>query len=110
PAFGGNQRAVVVTVDPEKLRAQGLTLDQVTEAVNAGNAVAPPGNLRIGDRTFMVNTNVMVGPDPARELGQVPVKLGPHPVLLRDVATITAAADITAGYALVNGRRSVYML
>jgi multidrug efflux pump subunit AcrB len=110
PAFGGNQRAIVVTIDPEKLRAQGLTLDQVTEAVNSGNAVAPSGNLRIGDRMYLVNTNVMVGPDPIKELGQVPVKLGPHPVLLREVASITDAADITAGYALVNGKRSVYML
>ena len=70
PAFGGNQRAIVVTVDPEKLRAQGLTLDQVTEAVNAGNAVTPSGNLRIGDRMYLVNTNVMVGADPVRELGR----------------------------------------
>ena len=110
PAFGGNQRAIVVSVDPEKLRGQGLTLEQVTEAVSAGNAVTPSGNMRIGDRTFLVNTNVMVGREPARELGEVPVKLGEHPVLLRDIATIADGADITAGYALVNGRRSVFML
>ncbi|MFO0803691.1 MAG: efflux RND transporter permease subunit [Gemmataceae bacterium] len=110
PAFGGNQRAIVVSVDPEKLRGQGLTLEQVTEAVSAGNAVTPSGNMRIGDRTFLVNTNVMVGREPVRELGEVPVKLGEHPVLLRDVATIADGSDITAGYALVNGRRSVFML
>jgi len=110
PAFGGNQRAIVVSIDPEKLRGQGLTLEQVTEAVAAGNAVTPSGNMRIGDRTFLVNTNVMVGREPARELGEVPVKLGEHPVLLRDVATVADGSDITAGYALVNGRRSVFML
>ncbi len=110
PAFGGNQRAVVVSIDPERLRAQGLTLDQVTDAVAAGNAVTPSGNMRIGDRTYLVTNNVMVGADPVRELGVLPVRLGEHPVLLRDVATVEDSSDITAGYALVNGRRSVFML
>lgn len=110
PAFGGNQRAIVVSVNQEELRKQGITLDQVTEAVAAGNPVVPTGNLRIGDRTYLVNSNIMVGPNPVQELGQIPVKLGEHPVLLRDVATVTDGADITAGYALVNGKRSVYML
>ncbi|MBN9518366.1 efflux RND transporter permease subunit [bacterium] len=110
PAFGGNQRAVVVSIDAERLRAQGLTLDQVTEAVAAGNAVAPSGNLRIGDRAYLVTNNVMVGANPVQELGLLPVRLGEHPVLLRDVATVEDGADITAGYALVNGKRSVFML
>jgi multidrug efflux pump subunit AcrB len=110
PAFGGNQRAVVISIDPERLRAQGLTLDQVTEAVAAGNPVTPSGNMRIGDRTYLVTNNLMVGADPVRELGALPVRLGEHPVLLRDVATVEDASDITAGYALVDGRRSVFIL
>lgn len=110
PSFGGNQRSIVVTVDPDKLRGQGITPEQVSEAVNAGNAVIPGGNLRIGDRLYLVETNVMVGADPVRELGLAPVKSGEHPVLLRDVATIADSADVTAGYVLVNGKRSVYLL
>jgi multidrug efflux pump subunit AcrB len=110
PPFGGNHRAIVVSVDPEKLRSQGLTLDQVTEAVHAGNAVTPNGNVRLGDRTFLVDSNVMVGQNPIAELGQAPVKPGPNPVLLRDVADISDGADITAGYALVDGRRSVFVM
>ena len=110
PAFGGNQRAVVVSVDPDRLHDQHLTLDQITQAVADGNAVAPSGNVRLDDRTWLVNSNVMVGANPVAELGQIPVRLGANPLLLRDVATITDGSDITAGYALVNGRRSVYML
>ncbi len=110
PAFGGNQRAIVVSVNLDEVLKRGLTLDQVTEAVGAGNSVAPSGNARIGDRNFLVDTNVMVGADPVRELGEIPVIPGDQPVLLRDVATIEDGADITAGYALVNGRRSVFML
>ncbi len=110
PAFGGNQRAIVVTTDPDRLRAQGLTLDQLTDSVAQGNSVTPSGNLRIGDRMYAVTTNVMVGANPKLELGSIPVKTGEQPVFLRDVATIDDSADITSGYVLVNGRRSVYML
>ncbi len=110
PAFGGNQRAVVVSVDADKLRGQGLTLEQVTTAVAEGNAVTPSGNLRVGDRNFLVTSNVMAGGNPVAELGSLPVKLGERPVFLRDVATLKDDADITTGYSLVDGRRSVYML
>jgi multidrug efflux pump subunit AcrB len=110
PAFGGNQRAVVVSVNPDAVTKQGLTLWHVTEALNAGNPTTPSGILKDGDRQYLVTSNVMVGANPVQELGTVPVKLGEHPVLLRDVATIEDAADLTSGYALVNGRRSVYML
>jgi multidrug efflux pump subunit AcrB len=110
PAFGGNQRAIVVSLDQEKLRGQGLTAEQITEAVNQGNAVTPSGNIRIGDRTYLVISNAMVGSNPKEELGRIPVKMGEEPVFLRDIANIDDASDITAGYVLVNGRRSVYML
>jgi multidrug efflux pump subunit AcrB len=111
PAVGGNQRAIVVSVEADKLRSLGLTLEQVTDAVAAGNVVAPSGNVRIGDRLFIVTTNATAGADPVADLGQIPVRPGPNPVLLRDVAvSIKDMQDITAGYSLVNGRRSVYML
>jgi len=111
PAFGGNQRAIVVSIEPEKLKSYNLSMDVVSEALADGNVVAPSGNIRIGDRNFLVNTNAMVGQKPGEELGQIPVRLGKDPVLLRDVASsIVDAADITAGYVLVNGRRSVYLL
>ncbi len=110
PAFGGNQRAIVVSVDPDKLRGQNLTLEQVTDAVAKGNSVIPSGNVRVGDQLYLVTTNAMIGGNPAQELGGVPVKFGESPVLLRDIATIADASDITTSYALVNGRRSVYMM
>jgi multidrug efflux pump subunit AcrB len=110
PPFGGNQRTIVVSVNPEELDRQNLTLQQITDAVRAGNPVAPGGVLKIGDRQFIVDSNVMVGGNPKLELGSIPVKLGPHPVLLRDVARIDDATDITSSYVLVNGKRSVYLL
>ena len=45
------------------------------------------------------------------ELATIPIRPGASPtVYLRDVATVEDATDIPTGYALVNGRRAVYIL
>ena len=45
PPFGGNQRTVVITVDPERLRAYDMSPDDVVSALAQGNAISPSGNL-----------------------------------------------------------------
>jgi multidrug efflux pump subunit AcrB len=49
PPFGGNQRTVVIHVDPGKLRQYQMSADEVVKAVAAGNVILPAGNVRIGD-------------------------------------------------------------
>ena len=44
----------------------------------------------------------------SKRLGNIPLRLGKN-VYLRDVATIQDDTDITYGYALVNGKKSVYL-
>jgi multidrug efflux pump subunit AcrB len=107
PPFGGNQRTVVVKVDPERLRAYNLTLDALITALASGNTITPSGNLRIQDQMTIVPLNAMVK-DP-RELGSIPVRPGMD-LYLRDVAVIEDSTDVPSGYALVNGRRAVYIL
>lgn len=46
----------------------------------------------------------------AQQLGTIPIRTGEHPVFLRDVGYFQDSADAAAGYALVNGRRAVYIL
>src|SRR3974390_764229 len=48
PPFGGNQRTMVVTVSPDRLRAYTLSPDEVAQAVNNGNLLQPAGNVRTG--------------------------------------------------------------
>lgn len=114
PPFGGSQRTVVVRADPDRLRAYGVSADQVVQALTAGNTIAPSGQIRIRERMPLVPTNAMVV-QPA-ELGTIEVKPG---VYLRDVCRrdpvtdrplIEDASDIPTGYALVNGKRAVYIL
>lgn len=108
PPFGGSARSIVVDVDPERMRALGLTPDQIVEAVSSANVVSPSGNINLGDRYPIVRTNaIATGLD---ELSGVVLRRdGERSVFLRDVANVTDGADITTSYALANGRRTVYL-
>jgi multidrug efflux pump subunit AcrB len=104
--FGTNIRSIVVRIDPDKLRAYEVTPEDVVRAINEGNAVSPSGNLYIVDQMPLVPNNAMIK-DP-KEFGSIPLKPG-RDVYLRDVATVADATDINYGYALVDGRKSIYL-
>src|SRR6266705_1110384 len=107
PPFGASQRSVVVRVDPERLRAYGMSPDEVVAAVVATNPISPSGNVRIGNMIPMVPLNSVV--KKVGELERVPIRAGYPTVFLHDVATVEDASDIATGYALVNGKRTVYI-
>ena len=104
--FGPNMRSIIVNVDPQKLLDYNLTPQQVVDALASGNTIIPAGNIYVKDSMPVVANNATV--DDIRRLGDIPVKLGLN-VYLRDVATIKDDIDITYGYALVNGKKAVYL-
>jgi RND family efflux transporter MFP subunit len=107
PPFGGNQRTVVISVDPDKLHDYNLSPDDVVTALTQGHTISPSGNMRVKDQMPMVPTNALVR-DP-KELENIPLRLGQN-VYLRNVASVEVGTDIPTGYALVNGRRAVYIV
>src|SRR3954468_1730023 len=58
--FGPNMRSILVSVNPDKLRAYNLTPENVVEALGRGNSVIPAGNVYINDSMPMVPTNATV--------------------------------------------------
>lgn len=108
PPFGASQRTIVIRADPDKLRAYSMSPDEVVRAVSAGNVITPSGNVRIGDLMPMVPTNSVVGD--IKELNNVAIRSnGMRTVFLRDVASVEDSSDIQTGYALVNGKPTVYV-
>jgi multidrug efflux pump subunit AcrB len=107
PPFGGNQRSIVFKVDPAKLDAQGVSIKEVVTALSEGNAISPSGNMFIADQMPIVRVNAVVS-NP-QELGSLPIRPGSH-ICLRDVGEVKDATDIPSGFAIVNGKRTVYML
>lgn len=108
PPFGGSARSIVVNIKPDRLRAYNMTPDEIVSALTAANTISPSGNMAIGNKYPMVPLNSVVRN--IRDLESVPIRAGVYPtVFLRDVGTIQDASDIVTSYALVNGRRTVYI-
>ncbi|HEX6805812.1 MAG TPA: efflux RND transporter permease subunit [Terriglobales bacterium] len=108
PPFGGNQRTIVITVDPDRLRAYHMSPEEVVKAVSAGNIVMPAGNIRTGDLQPMVPINSVV--TNIQDLSDLPIRVGSGPtVFLHDLGKISDSSDVLTGYALVNGRRAIYL-
>jgi RND family efflux transporter MFP subunit len=113
PPFGGSQRTVVIRLDPGRLKALGMAPDEVTTALTKGNVISPSGVIRVGDEMPIVSADALVRN--VTDLLDIPIRragdrAGGTVVFLRDVATVADASDVPVGYALVDGRRAVYIL
>jgi multidrug efflux pump subunit AcrB len=108
PPFGGSARSIVVNVKPDRLRAYNMSPDEIVAALTAANTISPSGNMAIGKKYPMVPLNSVV--KNIKDLESVPIRTGTYPaVFLRDLATVQDASDIVTCFALVNGRRTVYI-
>ncbi|MEX6688476.1 efflux RND transporter permease subunit [Danxiaibacter flavus] len=106
--FGGNTRTVVIKADPTLLRSHNMTPDQLVEAIRLNNQATPSGNVRIGDLNYITPTNTSI--KEIKDFENIPLfKGGVQNLTLKDVATVEDGADITSSYALVNGKRSIYL-
>jgi len=108
PPFGGSARTVVVNVKPDRMRALSLSPDEIVQAIAQSNVISPSGNMNLGDQYPIVPVNAVL--KTTKDLEGVPLRVTPQgAVFVRDVATVDDQADIITSYALVNGRRTVYM-
>ncbi|PZM82606.1 MAG: AcrB/AcrD/AcrF family protein [Candidatus Melainabacteria bacterium] len=106
--FGGNVRTIVVTVDPARLRALHLNPDEVVNSLTTGNMITPSGLVKTGNTQRIANLNSTVLD--IHELEKIPLRLGAGAtVFLGDVASVQDDMDIPTGWALVNGRRTVFL-
>jgi multidrug efflux pump subunit AcrB len=108
PPFGSNARSIILSVDPDKLRSYNLTPDEVVDALSKFNVMSPSGNLRLGNTMYVTTMNSLI--NNSENFGNIPVitKNG-VPIYVKDIARVTDAADVTVDYALINGKRSVYI-
>lgn len=85
-----------------------MSPDEIVQAITKGNTISPSGNVRFGNEMPMVPVNSVV--TDVRHLGDVPIRSdGTRTIFVRDIGTVADSADIEFGYALVNGRRTVYI-
>src|SRR5664280_653211 len=109
PPFGGNQRAIVVTLDPNKLQQYHISPDEAISAVSKSSLVMPSGNKSTGTINRIARTNSALGGN-LSELLSTPIRpVSGTTVYLRDIGTIESSTDVITAYAHVNGKRTVYI-
>jgi multidrug efflux pump subunit AcrB len=88
---GGTDREVRVELDPDRMQAFGVTLDQVRQLLAAGNVAAPLGSVaRGGERHELFVDGFIHGADDVART--VVGNHGGRPVQLGDVATVVDGA------------------
>jgi hydrophobic/amphiphilic exporter-1 (mainly G- bacteria), HAE1 family len=84
---GGLQREIQVKVDSARLRAYGLSLQQVSNALNRENVNVPGGRLTEGGSSVSVRTSGLY--KTVDDIKSATIVSGPGLVRLQDVATVT---------------------
>uniref|UniRef100_A0A7V4XQH9 Efflux RND transporter permease subunit n=1 Tax=Acidobacterium capsulatum TaxID=33075 RepID=A0A7V4XQH9_9BACT len=104
--FGGSSRTIVIHVDRNKLASYRMSTGEVVKALLSGNVIAPAGDVRTGNLDRITPSNAVVSN--IEDLANLPVRTGAGPtVFMHDIGTVEDGSDITLGYALVNGHRTV---
>jgi multidrug efflux pump subunit AcrB len=107
--YGGKQRQIVVSLDPPRLAAKGVSPNDVVTALQNSNVIVPAGTARIGTREYNVALNS--SPPNVEQFNQLPLGIrGGVPVTLGDVAHVADAFATQTQISHVNGERAVFLL
>jgi multidrug efflux pump subunit AcrB len=108
---GGKIREIEVMAKQEALRARGLGILDVVNAVRTSNLLLPSGSLRAGDRDYNVFSNTQFGQaKPLRDVVIRPARSGETsgPVRVSDIARVVDGSADQTEIARVDGQRAVY--
>ena len=105
--IGGMVRQYQVVVDPDKLRAFGVTLAELKNAIRAGNSETGGSVIEMGEAEYMVRaTGYLQGID---DLEVIPLGVNAQgtPLILSDVADIRVGPQMRRGIADLDGEGEV---
>jgi multidrug efflux pump subunit AcrB len=106
--FGGKFREVQIDVDPEAMRAKGLSGQDVANALAAQNLITPVGTEKVGTFEYAINLNN--SPTAIDALGDLPIKaVNGAMVYVHDVAHVRDGNPPQQNIVHVDGSRSVLM-
>ena len=106
--YGGLQRQVQADLDPNALRATGLSGNDVTAAIAAQNSILPAGTQKIGEREYFVTVNA--NPRTVAELNDLPIANRNGSVIyVRDVAHVRDGYPPQTNIVRRDGRRGVLL-
>src|SRR5580658_3899664 len=106
--YGGKQRQVQVDLDPQALRANALSPNDVVNAIGQQNLILPAGTEKIGPLEYFVKLNA--SPTQIEDLNNMPVRAEHGTVTyIHDVAHVRDGYSPQTNMVRVDGRRAVLM-
>ncbi|MEI7892792.1 MAG: efflux RND transporter permease subunit, partial [Myxococcales bacterium] len=101
---GGYERQYQVTMDPDKLRAYGLSVAEIADAVRRSNGEVGGRLLEMSGREYFVRGRGYL--ENLSQLAQVAIRTLPDgtPVRVGDVATVRFGGDLRRGLAELDGQ------
>ncbi len=103
---GGLEPVIKIEVDPVKLHSYGLTLQNITQILQAENLNLPGGTVRSGNLELLVRTTGQFKEVEQIEKLNIPSLRGTM-VKLNEVATVSESFKERKGYVLLNGQPAV---
>jgi CzcA family heavy metal efflux pump len=106
--YGGQQRSIMVDVEPGQLTANHLTAEDISAALNNQNLVTPSGTQKIGDREYLVGTNSSA--NTIADLNNMPIRaVNGAVVQMKDVAWVHNGFQPQTSYVSENGQASALL-
>jgi multidrug efflux pump subunit AcrB len=106
--YGGTYRQIQIYVDPLKMEARNLSLNDVVDSVNSSNLILPAGDVRIGSKDFNIYANSQFSD--AKSMNEMPLKsVGNSSVLVADVGKAEDSGALQYNIVRIDGQRSVYV-
>jgi len=106
--YGGRPRQIMVDIDLKALYAQGLSANDVVNAVNAQSLIIPSGIAKIGPNEFVVRLNSL--PPSADAFNSLPIKqTNGTTVYLRDIGHVRDGYAIQTNIVRHNGNRATLL-
>lgn len=108
-AYGGDVRQYQVLVDPAKLQAFNVTLEEVRAAAKGANVNAAGGFLINPDREIVIRGLGRIDSIEQLANSAIAARQG-TPILLKDVAEVKISAALKVGEGSVDGRRAIVVM
>lgn len=107
--FGGEEREVQVELDPSRMAALGVTLDDVLEAIRDASFTMPAGASNNGNTMFLVAANASLRS--VAELERISLRSGSGQSLaLHDIGTVREGISERRSFYRINGKPSVTLV
>ena len=106
--YGGTYRQIQIYVDPLKMEARNLSLNDVVQSVGNSNLILPAGDVRIGSKDFNIYANSQFRD--ASAMNSMPLKtVGNSSVLVGDIGKAVDSGALQYNIVRIDGQRSVYV-